>query len=294
MNDRQLNSFILAADSGSFSKAAAASYISTPALMQQINLLEADLGFKLFDRSSHGVALTPAGRDFYSTAKDILELYEKSKAAGRAATAAQKEILRVGCDTTEAPPFLIELCQRFEQSDPQSSILFVGCSYADQIDGLAAGNFDLVFLPELTRIESQGMAFTPVYQDPYFCCVSPKDELADKSLVELEDLDGQTIYLEQLYRDEPQIMGLQEELRRRGIKVVYDATPFSAALPLKMVMEGGVLPSPGRFLQSCVPPLAAVPLNWGKANYGIAAQREAGDLVESFTAFAKSFFGETA
>lgn len=294
MNDRQLNSFILAADSGSFSKAAAASYISTPALMQQINLLEADLGFKLFDRSSHGVALTAAGRDFYGTAKEILELYEKGKAKGRAATATQKEILRVGCDTTEAPPFLIELCQRFEQSDPQSSILFVGCSYADQIDGLAAGDFDLAFLPELARIKSRGMDFTPIYQDPYFCCVSPKDELADKTLVSLEDLDGQTIYLEQLYRDEPQIMGLEEELKLRGIEVVYDTTPFSAALPLKMVVEGGVLPSPGRYLQSCVPPLAAVPLNWGKANYGIATRKDAGDLVESFTAFAKSYFGDPA
>ena len=40
MNERQLESFISAADQKSFSKAAEASFISTPALVQQINLLE--------------------------------------------------------------------------------------------------------------------------------------------------------------------------------------------------------------------------------------------------------------
>lgn len=34
MNDRQLHSFLLAADSGSFSKGAQAAFISTPALVR--------------------------------------------------------------------------------------------------------------------------------------------------------------------------------------------------------------------------------------------------------------------
>lgn len=290
MNDRQLSSFILAADTGSFSKAAAAAYLSTPALQQQVKLLEADLGFKLFDRSSHGVRLTETGKGFYATAQQILELYEQGKAAGQEIAATEKKTLRVGCDVIEVPPFLIELCERFERENPGLNVQFVGSSYAQQIEELASGKFDLAFLPQLGSIEAHGLSFVPVYQDPYYCCVSPKDELATKGLIRLEDLDGQTLYLENLYRDEPQIVGLKEELERRGVKVVYDATPFSATLPLKMLAEGGVLPTPERFLQSCTPPLVAVPLDWEKASYGVASRKGPDELVGAFVDFARGFF----
>ena len=68
MYNPQLDVFIKVADSGSFSKAAEAMYISAPAIIQQINLLEASYGFKLFIRSNHRVRLTPAGRSLYEDA----------------------------------------------------------------------------------------------------------------------------------------------------------------------------------------------------------------------------------
>ena len=74
MYNPQLDAFIKVADSGSFSKAAEAMYISAPAIIQQINLLEASCGFKLFARSNHGVKLTPAGRSLYEDAKTIIRL----------------------------------------------------------------------------------------------------------------------------------------------------------------------------------------------------------------------------
>ena len=61
MNERQLKSFILATELKSFSKAADSSFISTSALIGQINLLEKDIGFSLFHRTYHGIALTPSG-----------------------------------------------------------------------------------------------------------------------------------------------------------------------------------------------------------------------------------------
>ena len=68
MNDQWLQSFLTAAQNGSFSKAAKTLLISTPSLVQQINLMEKGLGFSLFVRSPKGVSLTPAGRAFGSAA----------------------------------------------------------------------------------------------------------------------------------------------------------------------------------------------------------------------------------
>jgi len=55
MYNHQLDTFIKTADPGSFGKAGEALYISSTAVIQQINLLENLCGFKLFVRSSHGV-----------------------------------------------------------------------------------------------------------------------------------------------------------------------------------------------------------------------------------------------
>ena len=59
MYNHQLDTFLKTADAGSFGKAAAELYITPPAVIQQINLLEDVCGFKLFERSNHGVRLTP-------------------------------------------------------------------------------------------------------------------------------------------------------------------------------------------------------------------------------------------
>ena len=58
MYNHQLDTFIKTADLGSFGKAGEALYISSTAVIQQINLLENLCGFKLFVRSNHGVKLT--------------------------------------------------------------------------------------------------------------------------------------------------------------------------------------------------------------------------------------------
>ena len=51
MYDRHLDTFLEVADSGSFLKASERLYISANAVTKQINLLESDLGVKLFSRS---------------------------------------------------------------------------------------------------------------------------------------------------------------------------------------------------------------------------------------------------
>ena len=51
MYNPQLETFLRAADAGSFSKAAEAAYITPTAVIKQINLLEADLGVRLFERT---------------------------------------------------------------------------------------------------------------------------------------------------------------------------------------------------------------------------------------------------
>ncbi len=95
MNEKQLSLFLTVADQGSFSKAEEVEYISKQAMLRQINSLENEVGVRLLDRSAGGVSLTPAGKEFYQGAKELLKLREKvlSRCTG---AAPQPEVLRIG------------------------------------------------------------------------------------------------------------------------------------------------------------------------------------------------------
>ena len=72
MYDKRLDSIIMTADLGSFSKAAKATGYSVPALVKQVNGFESEIGITIFERSNKGVRLTPGGRTFLEDARSII------------------------------------------------------------------------------------------------------------------------------------------------------------------------------------------------------------------------------
>ena len=73
MYNHTLDTFVRAAELGSFSKVAEESYISPSAVIQQINHLEVDLNVRLFHRSKKGITLTPAGEYLLLESKALIQ-----------------------------------------------------------------------------------------------------------------------------------------------------------------------------------------------------------------------------
>lgn len=63
----------------SISRVAAASHISQPALSQQMQRLEEEVGVKLFERSNRGIELTEAGKVMQKYAAQFMRTYENFK-----------------------------------------------------------------------------------------------------------------------------------------------------------------------------------------------------------------------
>ena len=78
MYNPQLDTFLCVVEAGSFSKAAEQLYLSAPAVIKQINSLEASLGMKLFDRTHRGLVVTEAGQSIYNDAKYIIGYCKES------------------------------------------------------------------------------------------------------------------------------------------------------------------------------------------------------------------------
>lgn len=78
MYNPQLDTFLCVVESGSFNKAAEKLYISPPAVIKQINLLEEGLDLQLFVRTHRGLQLTDAGKSLYQDAKYIIQYCKDS------------------------------------------------------------------------------------------------------------------------------------------------------------------------------------------------------------------------
>lgn len=74
MDLKNLESFIMAAETGSFTKAAAKLGYSQSTISFQIKQLEKDLGTPLFERINHTIKLTPKGRQILSLAHQMTSL----------------------------------------------------------------------------------------------------------------------------------------------------------------------------------------------------------------------------
>lgn len=73
----QLRYVLQLASTSNFSKAADRLYITQPALSQQINVLEEELGLKLFRRTTRKVTLTETGEEFVRGAREVLDRVEE-------------------------------------------------------------------------------------------------------------------------------------------------------------------------------------------------------------------------
>lgn len=98
---RALHYFVAAAEEGSFSAAARRFDVSVPAVTKLVSALERDLGVKLLDRSTQGLALTARGAQYLETCTPLLAQLEDADRALAGPGARRARSLVVG-----APPLL--------------------------------------------------------------------------------------------------------------------------------------------------------------------------------------------
>ena len=119
MYNRHLETFIAVADLGSFSKAAEVLYISSTAVIKQINLLEQELGLTLFERTHRGIELTKAGRSVYGDAKYLIQYSKDSITRAKNAMQGEEKTIRIGNSFMTPAQYIVELWPKIKEYCPE-------------------------------------------------------------------------------------------------------------------------------------------------------------------------------
>ena len=115
MYNPQLETFLCVAESGSFNKAAERMYISPPAVIKQINLLESSLDLQLFIRTHRGLVLTEAGKSLYQDTKYIIQYCKDSVTRARNAMQESTNVIRIGTSPMTPAQVLVDLWPRLQK-----------------------------------------------------------------------------------------------------------------------------------------------------------------------------------
>jgi DNA-binding transcriptional LysR family regulator len=118
MDLRRIRYFVVLAETLHFGRAASSLNITQPPLTQQIQVLEEELGARLFERSNRRVELTPAGKALLPEARALLAQAERTSTVAARAQRGEIGELRIGflgsaAFTVVIPRLILTYRQRF-------------------------------------------------------------------------------------------------------------------------------------------------------------------------------------
>lgn len=197
----QLTTFISVAESGSFTKAAEALFITPPAVMKQINSLEERLGITLFDRSNHGLQLTDAGKSFFQDAKYIIDYFNRAiEKAKDIDNKDKQQSIRIGTSIMTPAKFLLDIWSEIQKFNPYLKIELIPFentpinsveilrNLGKHID-IVAGLYDDSFL------EERRCKAAHLYDKKLLFAIPVTHPLCNKTKIELSDLKGRKVLL---------------------------------------------------------------------------------------------------
>src|SRR5262245_8350640 len=296
ITSRQLKAFLLTARYGSFSRAAERLYITQSGMSVLVRELEAQLGFRLFDRTTRKVTLTEFGSRLLPIAdRSLLELEAAATNIGRSASAAKGSVV-VGAAPFPAARLLPKAIAAYSAREPQVQVRLVDAAGTRLVDMVRYGEVDVAVSGvrhEAPRVECSSLARFKLV------LVHAADAAADLPR-EVRWSDVAERKLVGFSRDTSIQQRVDEQLARVGRHAPPDLVCNYLETQIAMVEAGaGMAVIPAFAASACaarkvvlrpiVDPVVTSDL------YSIASwARKPARVAHGFTVFLKSYFAEMA
>jgi DNA-binding transcriptional LysR family regulator len=239
--DRYLiNYFLAVVETGNFSRAARRVNVAQPTLSVGIAKLEAQLGARLFNRTSRRVHLTEAGARFVGHAKAIEHAYNQALAdVGGSRPAAR---LRLGLLTTLPNAQLAEIVAR-ARALGAGGLELIEANERELVALLERGGVDVAI--SLLRPGGGRFAPEPLYREGYSLALPLTHRLAREAVVEAADLAQDSM----IVRRHCEVLSqTSAHFTARGVRPPFSLRTLNDERALAMVRAGlGVTVMPDGF-----------------------------------------------
>lgn len=193
MELRHLRYFVAVAEELHFGRAAERLCIAQPPLSQQIQQLERELGFSLFNRTQRRVELTAAGQLFLNEARNAMASLEKAAAAGRRVARGEVGWLGIGFVGTATYQLLPALISAFRERYPDVELALRELVSARQADALRDKRIHV----GLARpaLDEEGIVCEPLLQESLLVTLPTGHPLAALKTISLDSLAAEPFIL---------------------------------------------------------------------------------------------------
>lgn len=288
MNSKNVDTFLAVSEFSSISAAAEALFISPPALQQQLNRLEGEIGFRLFERGPGGIRLTQAGKLFLDGMIKIRSDTEQLMTRCRDADSLNK-CLRIGAILGLQPDLFPRLSGPFYQKYPDIVQKPVMESEDQLFSDLDSGALDAVEYFESPRVHAAGRSFVPLIREGRDVLMSPGHQLAAREELTFSDLRGQHIIVYRFDR----IPGFREYVETNYPEIQLSEEPKMIDFySLVRSFEDGHVSLVPPHVKTQFQPLRAVPLKMDMSwSVGLVYREPMSPMLGKLVEVAKEVFG---
>lgn len=232
MEIRQLEYFLAVAETLHFGRAAKKLHVTEKPLSVQIAKLERELGFKLFDRTTRRVELTPAGLSYVEDAKRMLRHNERAIEKGRRIAAGKAGCVRLGYESSTVVSILPDFVKLFRAEYPEIDLELSEHS-KEGLKPLAAGDTDACLITRYERVP-EGIEFMSIASDRAVVALPLEHRLAGRDTLSLTDLDEVPFlgYADSNGESANRFMAQVTEYAGSTAAISHDADTFTALLAL--------------------------------------------------------------
>lgn len=166
---RELKTFLAVVRYGTFARAGSQIGLTQSAVSAQIQRLEHDLGFTLFDRTGRSAILNAAGKRTVDVAKELLAVYTRLATQGAAGESVG--LLRVGAIASAQQALLVGAIQKFRTASPGWRISVspgVSLNLLAQVD---SGELDLAVIIKPPFALPPGLKWHSLVKEPFVVLV---------------------------------------------------------------------------------------------------------------------------
>ena len=206
MTITQLQNFLILTETLNFRKASEQIFIAQPALSRQIQVLEEELGFLLFDRSRKQIALTKSGIFFKTEVSKMLNQLDQSIKKGVLINQGKAGEIKIGHASSAMHTVLPELLRYMETNLPDLKSSLVEGTNEMIFDKLNDNEVDFGFVPN--AFIPDGLSSLSIYKENYLLILPEDHRLNTSNFKDLGDCKNEKWVL----NPQPEGVGYMEEI----------------------------------------------------------------------------------